>query len=554
VSLLHAATGLVWLAPAASSLTLLARAPAAAWPAVRQDPGAVLLLLRSSSYLESSLPFPHALLGQAAALDHAARLLEQPAGFRDWHDPRIRPAYDACLTLARLCRGLALRSSRADPERAWCCGLLAPLGWLALAAVAPNRVASALLDSHFPRDPAGVCGRHFGTGPGVVARRLARHWELPAWLAGPVAHLELPLEHARRLGVDPQLFALTRLAVWLARQRGVEMGLLGDCELNAEEALTGLRLVDLDAVELPAEESPPLAFADPHQQPLLRDLLALASENRRLRNAPRLAALEGELDDLHAALGEQVRGEAERLRAAKLSGLAEFAAGASHEINNPLAVISGQAQYILGHQADWLAADTGSSAKQALQAIIAQVKRIHTILRDLMHFARPAPPRPSWLDLPTLMGEVAASLEEAAAPRRVRIEVTARPERLAVLADPEQVRAALTCLLRNAIEAAPTDGWARLALAEPGPVERVEVQVEDSGSGPAPEQRPHLFDPFYSGRSAGRGRGLGLPLAWRLARQQGGDVWLDPARPGQPTRFVLALPRHPSPAGAVSAA
>src|SRR5262249_46296286 len=153
-----------------------------------------------------------------------------------------------------------------------------------------------------------------------------------------------PLEHARRLGVDPLLFALTRLAAQLARQRGVELGLLGDVDLSAEEALTGLRLVDLDTLELPAEESPPLTFADPHQQPLLRDLLALAGENRRLRNAPRLAALEGELDDLHAALGEQVRGESERLRAAKLSGLAEFAAGASHEINNPLAVISGQAQ------------------------------------------------------------------------------------------------------------------------------------------------------------------------------------------------------------------
>jgi signal transduction histidine kinase len=79
------------------------------------------------------------------------------------------------------------------------------------------------------------------------------------------------------------------------------------------------------------------------------------------------------------------------------------------------------------------------------------------------------------------------------------------------------------------------------------------VFVEDSGPGPAPEQRPHLFDPFYSGRSAGRGRGLGLPLAWRLARQQGGDVSLEPARPGQPTRFVLSLPRHAHPAG-VSAA
>lgn len=551
-SLTHAATGLPWLAPAASSLTLLARLSASSWHALRHDPGAVLLLLRSTSH-DHSLPFVDSLLADPGPLERALGLLDQPGSYLDWQEPRVRPVYEACLILARLSRGLALRSGRADPEQAWCAGLLAPIGWLSLAAVAPGRVAAALLDSAYSRDPVGTAERHLGVSPAVVARRLARQWELPPWLAGLVAHLELPLDHARRFGVDPSLFSLTRLAVHLARQRGVELGLIGHADLHAEEVAIGLRLADVESCEPPADEHHPIHWTDPHQQPLLRELLSLALDNRRLRDRPRLARLEGELDGLHAVLGEQVRGEAERLRSAKLAGLAELAAGASHEINNPLAVISGQAQYILGHEADWLAGDAEGAARKSLQTIIHQTKRIHTILRDLMQFARPAPPRPGWLDLPTLMGEVAAGLEDLATSRRIRVEIVARPERLAVLADPEQIRSVLTCLLRNALEAAPADGWARLALTEPGPADRVEVFVEDSGSGPAPEQRPHLFDPFYSGRSAGRGRGLGLPLAWRLARQQGGDVYLEPARPGQPTRFVLSLPRHAHPA-AVSAA
>jgi signal transduction histidine kinase len=98
-------------------------------------------------------------------------------------------------------------------------------------------------------------------------------------------------------------------------------------------------------------------------------------------------------------------------------------------------------------------------------------------------------------------------------------------------------------VLKNAIEAAGVDGWARLLLADQSWADDVEVVVEDSGCGPTPEQRPHLFDPFYSGRSAGRGRGLGLPVAWRLARQQGGDLRLESTRPGEPTRFVMRLPR-----------
>ncbi len=67
--------------------------------------------------------------------------------------------------------------------------------------------------------------------------------------------------------------------------------------------------------------------------------------------------------------------------------------------------------------------------------------------------------------------------------------------------------------------------------------------MEDNGAGIAPNQREHMFDPFYSGREAGRGPGLGLPIAWRLARQIGGEVRFDDA-PNGPTRFVLSLPRQ----------
>jgi len=55
----------------------------------------------------------------------------------------------------------------------------------------------------------------------------------------------------------------------------------------------------------------------------------------------------------------------------------------------------------------------------------------------------------------------------------------------------------------------------------------ITIAVEDNGPGPEAAQRPLLFDPFFSGRTAGRGRGLGLPIAWRLAHLQGGDVRLE---------------------------
>jgi signal transduction histidine kinase len=259
----------------------------------------------------------------------------------------------------------------------------------------------------------------------------------------------------------------------------------------------------------------------------------LAAENRRLGNVPLLERLETEVDDLHRAVEEQHSSALDQLQARKLSALAEFAAGAGHEINNPLAVISGQAQYLLRGEGD-------SSRQQALQTIIGQSQRIHETLRELMQFARPSRSQKQELDILSLVREVLTSLTELAADRRVRLVFPENHEAVHLHADPAHLRTALTCLLRNAIEAAGADGWAGVRLERIGP-DQVDVVVEDSGSGPAWQQREHLFDPFYSGRPAGRGRGLGLPTAWRLAREQGGDVRFI-GLPGGPTRFVLSLP------------
>jgi two-component system NtrC family sensor kinase len=556
---------LAWLAPAAKSLAALSRSPAAdAWADLRVDPAAVLLLLRTrpreqkNAGLPSSFTLhPSSLLHGPAPAEEAMRLLDQPTGFVDWNQAALRPVYDSALATARLAERLARRSGTCDPEAAWVSGLLAPLGWLALCAIAPQTVAAALAA------PSATLSLPAHLEPAGVARRLARSWDLPAWLTAVVGHLNLPASVAASLGADLPLFRVTRLAVRLAthgggKQRvrlGPDLGLADDSFLEEDVASVpveggGWRLEGEESLSPPPSTlhpSPDFSWQDPREAPLLRHLLQLTAENRRLHARPLQEGMEQEIDRLHRALGEQSRTESRRLQAEKLEALAEFAAGAGHEINNPLAVISGQAQYLLGHQADWFTGEGQGAAVPALQVIVGQARRIHAVLRELMQFARPAPPAPEWVDLPTLLGEVAASLEELATQRRVRVEVQAQPQRLPIFADANQVRTALTCLVRNALEATPPEGWVRLVLAQPADAGPAEVAIEDSGPGPEPVQRPHLFDPFYSGRTSGRGRGLGLPLAWRLARQQGGDVYLDGPRPGEPTRFILTLARTARP-------
>jgi signal transduction histidine kinase len=540
-----AATHLAWLSPCAD--TLAALAAAATWPQIRDDPGGVLLLARHSA----AGPPTAATLRDPEVLEAAQRYLRQPPGppLVDWGQPAVRPVYHAALTYARLAARLAERTGRCDPDAAWVAGLAAPLGWLAVCAVAPDQAAACLDHPDFDNAPTLTQQRLWGLDQAAIARRLARHWQLPRWLAALTGHLRLPAETVQALGGDGDLFRLTQLAVGLAQEEGIALRL--GVGTPAEEAAAALGLtaddrqfVRREACRLVEQAPPACGRPSPEGLRFLPELLGLAAANRRLQGVPLLDRLSDELDQLHQALDEQHHGAAQRLQTLKLTALAQLAAGAGHEINNPLAVISGQAQYLLGHEPE-------PARQRALQTIVSQAQRIHQILSDLMQFARPPRPQKQLLDVAGLVRDVAADLGDLAAQRRVRLLCPEPPAAVTLHADPRQLRTALTCLLRNAIEAAPADGWASVRLETPAP-DRLRLVVEDSGAGPPPGQREHLFDPFFSGREAGRGRGLGLPTAWRLAREHGGDVTFDDL-PRGPTRFVLSLPcpkRNGQPRGA----
>ena len=506
----------------------------------------------------SSLPFYAAAFQQAALIEDALHLLDQADGFVDWNHEAVQPIYDACLTFAGLAQRLAERTGQCDPEAAWTCGLLAPLGWLAMCRRRSGSGRRLSGRSRAAGDPAETQRRHWGIDQAAIARRLARRRRLPAWATAAAEHLHLPGELAQTFRADPVLFPLTRLAIEEARRQGVDLGLCHGAFHSADRAALLIPLeVEGDGRDFetePAAAREGLAclgsrlltgheWQEPREVPLLRDLLESAAENRRLREQPLHEHLEQEIDALHRALEVQVHGEAQRLQAGKLAALAEFSAGAGHEINNPLAVISGQAQYLLSHERDWFHEDAEDAPRKALEAIVTQTRRVHGILRDLMQFAKPAPPCPGWVDLPRFWVKSPASLGGigGAATRPHRggspAGTSAGLRRRRPVAD----GAVLSVAKRHRGGA---DGRLGAAgAARPAEGESIEVAVEDNGPGPEPAQRPHLFDPFYSGRTAGRGRGLGLSIAWRLAHLQGGDVRLDPPRRHEPTRFVLTLPR-----------
>jgi signal transduction histidine kinase len=469
----------------------------------------------------------------AAAFLAATRDGWVPAGSKVWK--RCRALTGAAAPFARR---LAEHTRRACPERAAAVVELAPLGWLAVAAVDAGLAAAPLHDSEVPPLPP-IQAEVWGLDHNAIARRLANRWRLPDWVATALGNLGLPLPAARTVAADPGTFAVAQLAVIEAERRGHSLGVshgADRAELLKELAVTEAAVEELWSAPGQPEEQPALSVLDanPHKVPLLANLLKMAAESRRRNGASLVARLEDRLDDLHRSVAQVGSDSEARSRDAKLAALAELAAGAGHEINNPLAVISGNAQRLFRTEPE-------PERGESLQTIIRQTERISGIIRDLMQFARPPLPNPRRAPAAELLRAVRDQLVPFAEEKGVRLELSGVPAAEFVRCDAAQVKHALAAVVRNGIEAAGRDGWVRLGCVARDD-EFVQLTVEDSGPGLSAAAREHAFDPFYCGRSAGRGRGLGLPTAWQLARQNGGELRHEPTAEG-PTRFLLSVPR-----------
>ena len=226
----------------------------------------------------------------------------------------------------------------------------------------------------------------------------------------------------------------------------------------------------------------------------------------------------------------------EELEQKKLEALAEFAAGAGHEINNPLAIIGGRAQLLLREIEH-------PEHRRQLGVIVAQVKRAYEMIADIRFFARPPQPEPVMFNLSenlkTLIAEQMPLMEESGVSFHSDIETVKEPM---VETDPVLCHVAVSILCNNAREAVQLTGgtvWLRLCQE----MNTWEIIVDDDGPGVSEEIRSLIFDPFFSGRQAGRGLGFGLPKVWCIMRLLGGAIRHEPSTE-RGAKFVLTLPKR----------
>jgi signal transduction histidine kinase len=277
-----------------------------------------------------------------------------------------------------------------------------------------------------------------------------------------------------------------------------------------------------------------------------RELLDLSASVRSM--AERLIAEEAALllkvDELTETTNRLTRTQAQLVRSERMASVGRLSAGLAHEVGNPIAALIGMEDLLL---------EGGLSPEEQRDFLLRmrrETERIHSIIRDLLDFARPEEPRkegdaaePERAEVERVVDDVVALARPQKDFRGIRIEaeVTAG---LAVTMSANRLTQVLLNLLLNAgaaLASAPRDeGRIHLRAAADG--SKVRIEVEDNGPGVAPAVRDRMFEPFATTKEVGQGTGLGLAVCRGLVESAGGEIGFD-GSVASGARFYVELPR-----------
>lgn len=227
----------------------------------------------------------------------------------------------------------------------------------------------------------------------------------------------------------------------------------------------------------------------------------------------------------------------------RLASLGTMAAGAAHELNNPLAVVVSNAGFIAEEMQRSDATLYKPVIKEALADLQSAASRMSRIVSDLRSFSRPVEPTDSAADLVRCV-ESAICLTAHQFNHRASV-LTKFGQTPRVNVDEGRLEQVLVNLLINAAHAIDPGDMARntvlLATDTDGKGDAI-IEVGDTGKGMPADVVEHIFDPFFTTKPPGVGTGLGLSICHGIIQSMGGAI-MSRSEPGKGTTFRITLPR-----------
>jgi signal transduction histidine kinase len=230
------------------------------------------------------------------------------------------------------------------------------------------------------------------------------------------------------------------------------------------------------------------------------------------------------------------------LQTQKLAALGELAAGISHEINNPLAIIRQEAEWLdeLLKGARFQDPAQLLEFKESLQEIIQAVERAREVTRRVLDLARERQPVIQKVEVNRILEDMARLVEQEAKKRHIVIERHLAPDLPPLESDGPLLRQAVLNLLTNAYQAMEEQGRIIITSTWAGP-DHVKIAIRDTGPGIPAEILPKIFTPFFTTKPPGTGTGLGLAITQTIIHKLGGNITVA-SSPKQGTTVTIVLP------------
>jgi two-component system, NtrC family, sensor kinase len=234
--------------------------------------------------------------------------------------------------------------------------------------------------------------------------------------------------------------------------------------------------------------------------------------------------------------------DAQLIQSQKMAAIGELSSGIAHEINNPLAII--------GQEVEWLRHLLGTLNDQGIEGcnecldpmneIARQVERCKEITHRLLSFARKMDPLIQRVDINKLIEDMTRLVEREAVQKGIQIVRNYQAELPQANTDGPLLRQVVLNLLNNAVYAIGRDGTVTLTTRLSAS-DALEIDVSDDGCGIAKEHLDKIFDPFFTTKPPGKGTGLGLSLCHVIIERLGGYIAVT-SEVNKGTTFTIRLP------------
>jgi signal transduction histidine kinase len=232
----------------------------------------------------------------------------------------------------------------------------------------------------------------------------------------------------------------------------------------------------------------------------------------------------------------------ERARAQSEDARRHLVAAVSHDLRTPLTSLRLLSEAIGDDIVD------GEHRRVYVERMRTHIGALSALIDDLFELSRLEAGDITWslhqVELHELVQETIEAMRVQAEAKGVRVTATVPGEVMVARANPEKLQRVLFNLIQNAIRHTPADGSV-VVRAEPSAA-GVEIEVADTGSGIAPDDRARIFTAFYRGGTgaarSGEGAGLGLAVSRAIVEAHGGRIWLAESTQGTRVRFSLPVP------------